>query len=256
MVQTEYRFKTRPALALVLPGAVALALAASTSADADPRSEFQKLLEEQRVASPTKIALLDSMPEDVRCDSVAANGSRIAITCTANGYDTLHMFYENLTDTQYFDDVGLDRAACVAVGVQFEMSFRIGPASPALQSADPDPRSEFQKLLEEQGVASPAKIALLDSMPGPVRCLFSQQPNPPIKTALLESMPVHVRVRRVGASSSNIAISGAASGYDAIWTFYNNLEGSKYFDDVTLGNTFRIPGGIQFSLNVRLRTPN
>ncbi len=78
MVQTEYRFKTRPALALVLPGAVALALAASTSADAAPRREFQKLLEEQRVASPTKIALLDSMPEDVRCDSVAANGSRIA----------------------------------------------------------------------------------------------------------------------------------------------------------------------------------
>ena len=51
--------------------------------------------------------------------------------------------------------------------------------------------------------------------------------------------------------NNSITISGKATTYNAVSNFYNNLTGSKYFDQVVLGPIASTPGGITFSLTCK-----
>ncbi len=46
----------------------------------------------------------------------------------------------------------------------------------------------------------------------------------------------------------NVQINGKATTYNAVSNFYNNLTGSRYFENVVMGSISSIPVGVQFSL--------
>lgn len=50
-------------------------------------------------------------------------------------------------------------------------------------------------------------------------------------------------------SAFNIQISGKATTYNAVSNFYNNLTGSRYFQNVVLGTISSVPVGVTFSLS-------
>ncbi len=49
-------------------------------------------------------------------------------------------------------------------------------------------------------------------------------------------------------SGFNVQIAGKATTYNAVSNFYNNLTGSRYFQNVVLGPISSIPVGVTFSL--------
>ena len=49
-------------------------------------------------------------------------------------------------------------------------------------------------------------------------------------------------------SGFNIQIQGKATTYNAVSNFYNNLTGSRYFQNVTMGAITAIPVGVTFSV--------
>ena len=128
MVQTEYRFKTRLASALVLAAALTftLALAASglKSADPEPLEHCRKLLKDQSLASPVKTALLESMPVRVRCMSFATSDNQITLTGTADNYRDVQQFVKNLEASKYFEEVAVKKAFNAPRGVQFTLHTR------------------------------------------------------------------------------------------------------------------------------------
>jgi len=50
-------------------------------------------------------------------------------------------------------------------------------------------------------------------------------------------------------SGASVMIQGKATTYNAVSNFYNNLTGSRYFNNVVLGTITAIPVGVTFSLN-------
>jgi type IV pilus assembly protein PilN len=53
----------------------------------------------------------------------------------------------------------------------------------------------------------------------------------------------------------NVQINGKATTYNAVSNFYNNLNGSRYFENVVMGSITSIPVGVQFSLTCQF-VPN
>ena len=53
----------------------------------------------------------------------------------------------------------------------------------------------------------------------------------------------------------NVQINGKATTYNAVSNFYNNLTGSRYFENVVMGSISSIPVGVQFSLTCQF-VPN
>jgi type IV pilus assembly protein PilN len=52
-----------------------------------------------------------------------------------------------------------------------------------------------------------------------------------------------------------VRLAGKATSYNAVSNFYNNLKGSPFFDDVTLGTTKRVNEGVSFQLSCRFEAP-
>ncbi len=50
-------------------------------------------------------------------------------------------------------------------------------------------------------------------------------------------------------SAFNVSINGKATTYNAVSNFYNNLTGSRYFQNVVLGPITSVPVGVTFSLS-------
>jgi Tfp pilus assembly protein PilN len=49
-------------------------------------------------------------------------------------------------------------------------------------------------------------------------------------------------------ASWSVTIQGKATTYNAVSNFYNNLTGSRYFQNVVMGPITAIPAGVSFSL--------
>jgi type IV pilus assembly protein PilN len=57
-------------------------------------------------------------------------------------------------------------------------------------------------------------------------------------------------------NANSVSIAGKATTYNAVSNFYNNLTGSKYFDQVVLGPIASTSAGITFSLTCRFVPPS
>jgi type IV pilus assembly protein PilN len=62
------------------------------------------------------------------------------------------------------------------------------------------------------------------------------------------NLPEFLWLESMTANKTRISISGKATNYSSVSTFYTNLTESGYFADVELGRTFEIPAGVSFSL--------
>src|SRR5262249_13943748 len=64
-----------------------------------------------------------------------------------------------------------------------------------------------------------------------------------------KQLPDFLWLDSMSESSFAIQIQGKATTYNAVSNFYNNLTGSRYFQNVVLGQISSIPAGVTFSLS-------
>ena len=63
-----------------------------------------------------------------------------------------------------------------------------------------------------------------------------------------KSLPDFLWLDAMSAANNLITVSGKATSYNAVSNFYKNLSDAGYFENVTLGRTYEVPEGVQFSL--------
>lgn len=63
-----------------------------------------------------------------------------------------------------------------------------------------------------------------------------------------KQLPDFLWLESMTESGFNIQIQGKATTYNAVSNLYNNLTGSRYFQNVTMGPISAIPVGVTFSL--------
>lgn len=64
-------------------------------------------------------------------------------------------------------------------------------------------------------------------------------------------LPDFLWLEQMSGVNNGVTISGRATTYNAVSNFYNNLTGSKYFDQVVLGPIASTSSGITFSLTCK-----
>jgi len=64
-------------------------------------------------------------------------------------------------------------------------------------------------------------------------------------------LPDFLWLDSMGDTANSVSIAGKATTYNAVSNFYNNLTGSKFFDQVVLGPITSTPAGITFSLTCK-----
>ncbi|HEU5179739.1 MAG TPA: PilN domain-containing protein [Candidatus Polarisedimenticolia bacterium] len=64
-------------------------------------------------------------------------------------------------------------------------------------------------------------------------------------------LPDFLWLDSMSGTANNVTIAGKATTYNAVSNFYNNLTGSKFFDQVVLGPIAQTPQGITFSLTCK-----
>ena len=62
-------------------------------------------------------------------------------------------------------------------------------------------------------------------------------------------LPDFLWLETMNETGFNVQIAGKATTYNAVSNFYNNLTGSRYFQNVVLGPISAIPVGVQFTLS-------
>lgn len=65
------------------------------------------------------------------------------------------------------------------------------------------------------------------------------------------NLPDFLWLNALSANNNRITITGKATTYNAVSSFYKNLTSSGYFADVTLGKTFEVPEGVSFSMSCK-----
>ena len=63
-----------------------------------------------------------------------------------------------------------------------------------------------------------------------------------------KQLPDFLWLDSMNESGSTVVIMGKATTYNAVSNFYNNLNGSRYFNNVVLGTITAIPVGVTFSV--------
>src|SRR5881628_3735658 len=63
-----------------------------------------------------------------------------------------------------------------------------------------------------------------------------------------KQLPDFLWLDSMNESGSSVVIQGKATTYNAVSNFYNNLTGSRYFNNVVLGTITAIPVGVTFSV--------
>jgi type IV pilus assembly protein PilN len=70
-----------------------------------------------------------------------------------------------------------------------------------------------------------------------------------------KQLPDFLWLDSMNEAGFNVQINGKATTYNAVSNFYNNLTGSRYFENVVMGSITSIPVGVQFSLTCQF-VPN
>jgi type IV pilus assembly protein PilN len=63
-----------------------------------------------------------------------------------------------------------------------------------------------------------------------------------------KQLPDFLWLDNMNESGATVVIMGKATTYNAVSNFYNNLTGSRYFNNVVLGTITAIPVGVTFSV--------
>ena len=63
-----------------------------------------------------------------------------------------------------------------------------------------------------------------------------------------KQLPDFLWLDSMAESGASVVIQGKATTYNAVSNFYNNLTGSRYFNNVVLGTITAVPVGVTFSM--------
>ena len=112
-----------------------------------------------------------------------------------------------------------------------------------------------KKRLDEiikKGDTYKAQRDLLNKKIGLITQLKKNQSGPVhLLDEISRKLPDFLWLDQMSGVNNGVTISGKATTYNAVSNFYNNLTGSKYFDQVILGPIASTSGGITFSLTCK-----
>ena len=108
---------------------------------------------------------------------------------------------------------------------------------------------ERLKAIIKKGEDFKAKKALLERKISLITDLKKQQQGPVhLLDEVSRQLPEFLWLQSMNESGSKVQIKGSATTYNAVSDFYNNLNGSAYFQDVVLGTISVAPAGVTFSM--------
>jgi len=64
-----------------------------------------------------------------------------------------------------------------------------------------------------------------------------------------KNLPETLWLENMSVNNNQISLGGKGTTYNAVTTFYNNLNDSGFFSSVELGRTFEVKEGVAFSIN-------
>ncbi len=112
-----------------------------------------------------------------------------------------------------------------------------------------------KKRLDEiikKGDTYKARRDLLNKKIGLITQLKKNQSGPVhLLDEISRKLPDFLWLDQMSGVKNGVTITGKATTYNAVSNFYNNLTGSKYFDQVILGPIASTSGGITFSLTCK-----
>jgi len=110
-------------------------------------------------------------------------------------------------------------------------------------------RERLQAIIKK-GEEYKAKKDLLQRKIELVSQLKSNQSGPVhLLDEISKQLPDFLWLDNMTEAGWNVQIQGKATTYNAVSNFYNNLTGSRYFQNVVMGPISSIPAGVTFSLN-------
>jgi type IV pilus assembly protein PilN len=121
----------------------------------------------------------------------------------------------------------------------------------SLQSEIVKAQAEKERLqaIIKKGEEYKAKKELLERKISLITQLKRNQSGPVhLLDEVSKQLPDFLWLDTMNESAQSITIQGKATTYNAVSNFYNNLTGSRYFQNVVLGAISAIPVGVTFSL--------
>jgi type IV pilus assembly protein PilN len=110
-------------------------------------------------------------------------------------------------------------------------------------------RARLQEIIKK-GEEYKAKKELLQRKIELVSQLKRNQSGPVhLLDEISKQLPDFLWLDNMTEAGWNVQIQGKATTYNAVSNFYNNLTGSRYFQNVVMGPISAIPAGVTFALN-------
>jgi type IV pilus assembly protein PilN len=160
--------------------------------------------------------------------------------------------------TPRFEGVGTLGQNVLMAGVVILALLFIGWRWYSLESESRMLRSEIAKALVEKerlqaiikkGEEYKAKKELLERKIALITQLKRNQSGPVhLLDEVSKQLPDFLWLDSMNESGATVVIMGKATTYNAVSNFYNNLTGSRYFNNVVLGTITAIPVGVTFSV--------
>ncbi len=145
-------------------------------------------------------------------------------------------------------------AAVIALAVLFcgykYVSMRSALTDLGVKIADANKERERLKEILKKGEEFKAQRELLKRK---VELITQLKKNQAVPVHLLDqisrNMPEFLWLEKISERGNTISLTGKATTYNAVSNFYNNLNTSTYFTNVTLGTTQQEAQGVSFSMS-------
>lgn len=120
------------------------------------------------------------------------------------------------------------------------------------EHADADTELKRLEEIRRKGEEYKAQKELLARKIGLITELKRQQAVPVhLLDKVSRNLPEFLWLESMTASANQVNITGKATNYNSVSSFYQNLVDSGQFLDVNLGRTFEVKEGVSFSLSAR-----
>lgn len=154
---------------------------------------------------------------------------------------------------------GIVAVAMIALAVLFVgyKSFSLGSQQKSLQREVAAADAELKELQDALKLIDTHK-AKKEALNRQVELISELKRRQQVPVHLLDQLstelPDFLWLEGLEETGGKVKIRGRATTYNAVSNFYNNLNNSPFFSDVSLGNTQRVTEGVSFSLSCRFKT--
>ncbi|RMG49068.1 MAG: hypothetical protein D6718_00430 [Acidobacteria bacterium] len=166
---------------------------------------------------------------------------------------------EKKANLTYENAAGIAAVAIIVLSIafvgyrSFAMSRRIATLKAEVEAATEE-LSQLQEALQVIESHQKKKAALKKRVELITELKRRQKVPVHLLDQISRKLPAFLWLEGLDERDGRVVIRGKATTYNAVSNFYNNLAGSPYFKDVTLGNTQAVPEGVSFNLSCRFQT--